>query len=203
MDNRHDVIRYKPGTILYAITGNFADIGTYVEIVDVTAEHMPYTHQPIYIYSVEYINNKSGCIRPITGNDVLLDNFQIVSMSNSRNGKAYIDYSTCYKRDTYSTRPVIPDIKKVIFNPPATIVLWADGTKTVVKAQEYTIPIQTGLELAKDGNGGFEWVPDIVEVPDRDVFDPEKGLAMAIAKKVLGNKGNYYDVFREWIPEDI
>ena len=30
-------------------------------------------------------------------------------------------------------------------------------------------------------------------------FDREKGLAMAITKKVLGNKGNFNDVFREWI----
>ena len=53
-------------------------------------------------------------------------------------------------------------IKKVIFNRPATIVLWEDGTKTVVKCDS-----------------------------DED-FDYEKGLAMAISKKALGNKGNYY-----------
>ena len=64
-------------------------------------------------------------------------------------------------------------IKKVIFNIPATVVLWKDGTKTVVKSGDY------------------------------DVFDPEKGLAMAIAKKALGNKGSYYDIFKEWIPEEI
>lgn len=33
-------------------------------------------------------------------------------------------------------------------------------------------------------------------------FDPEKGLAMAIAKKHFGNKGNYYDIFRKWLPEE-
>lgn len=33
-------------------------------------------------------------------------------------------------------------------------------------------------------------------------FDKEKGLAMAIAKKTLGNKGSYYEVFKEWIPEE-
>lgn len=59
-------------------------------------------------------------------------------------------------------------IKNVIFNPPATIVFWADGTKTVVKTQE------------------------------DDVFDPEKGLAMAISKKALGNQGNYYNQFKKW-----
>ena len=61
-------------------------------------------------------------------------------------------------------------IKNVIFNDPATIVFWNDGTKTVVKAEN-------------------------------EEFDPEKGLAMAISKKVLGNKGNYYKTFKKWLPE--
>lgn len=63
-------------------------------------------------------------------------------------------------------------IKKVIFNDPATVVLWEDGTKTIVKSSE------------------------------GDVYDPEKGLAMAIAKKALGNEGNYYEVFKKWLPEE-
>lgn len=63
-------------------------------------------------------------------------------------------------------------IEKVIFNYPATVVIWKDGTKTIVKAG------------------------------DHDVFDPEKGLAMAIAKKALGNQGNYYEVFKKWLPEE-
>lgn len=33
-------------------------------------------------------------------------------------------------------------------------------------------------------------------------FDPEKGLAMAFSKKILGNKGNYYNVFKKWLPEE-
>lgn len=60
------------------------------------------------------------------------------------------------------------DLKDVIFNPPATIVLWGDGTKTVVKAQ----------------NG--------------EPFDPEKGLAMAIVKKTYDNTGRYYDVIEKF-----
>lgn len=62
-------------------------------------------------------------------------------------------------------------IKNVIFNDPATIVFWSDGSKTVVKAEG-------------------------------ESFDPEKGLAMAIAKKSLGNEGNYYEIFREWLPKE-
>ena len=61
------------------------------------------------------------------------------------------------------------DITKVIFNSPATIVMWSDGTKTIVKCK-------------KD-----------------EKFDPEKGLAIAISKKFLGNKGNYAKTFKKWI----
>ena len=62
-------------------------------------------------------------------------------------------------------------ISNVIFNDPATIVFWSDGTKTVVKCQ------------------------------DDDIFDPEKGLAMAISKKALGNKGNYCNELKKWLPK--
>lgn len=60
-------------------------------------------------------------------------------------------------------------IKNVIFAPPATIIYWSDGSKTVVKCSE------------------------------KDVFDPEKGLAMAIAKRCSGNKGNYYKEIQNWV----
>ena len=66
----------------------------------------------------------------------------------------------------------IPEIKNVIFNDPATIVFWEDGTKTVVKCQ------------------------------DSDEFDPEKGLAMAIAKKAYGNKGSYCNKMKKWLPKE-
>lgn len=62
-------------------------------------------------------------------------------------------------------------IKDVIFNDPATIVLWADGTKTVVKCQ------------------------------DGDIYSKETGLALCIAKKALGNKGNFNEIFKKWIPD--
>lgn len=34
---------------------------------------------------------------------------------------------------------------------------------------------------------------------DNELFDPEKGLAMAITKKALGNKGNYFNEIKKWI----
>lgn len=33
-------------------------------------------------------------------------------------------------------------------------------------------------------------------------YDAEKGLAMAISKKVIGNEGNYYNTFKKWLPEE-
>ena len=56
-------------------------------------------------------------------------------------------------------------IDKVIFHDPATIVIWKDKTKTVVKCHN-------------------------------EPFDREKGLAMCIAKKVLGK--DFHKTFREW-----
>lgn len=88
-----------------------------------------------------------------------------------RNGKT--EYQKAFYRTmlngVYGANPYYrPEIKDVIFNDPATIVFWTDGTKTVVKCQE------------------------------GDIFDPEKGLTMAIAKKVYGNKGSYCNVIKKW-----
>ena len=71
----------------------------------------------------------------------------------------------------YSKKVEEVTIKNVIFNPPATIVFWSNGDKTVVKCDE------------------------------SESFDPEKGMAMAISKHALGNKGNYYNEFVKYAGE--
>lgn len=45
-------------------------------------------------------------------------------------------------------RKMALEIKKVVFNNPATIVLWADGTKTVVKAKNEEFDPEKGLAMA-------------------------------------------------------
>lgn len=35
-----------------------------------------------------------------------------------------------------------------------------------------------------------------------EVFDHEKGLAMAISKKMFGNCGGYYEVFKKYLPKE-
>lgn len=71
-------------------------------------------------------------------------------------------------------KKIVPEIKKVYFNPPYTVVIWEDGSKTKIKCQ------------------------------DGDIYDPEKGLALAISKKALGNKGSWYETFKKFIsPADL
>lgn len=63
----------------------------------------------------------------------------------------------------------MPEITNIEFRDPATIVFWSDGTKTVVRCQ----------------NG--------------EPYDPEKGMAMAICRKVYGNERDYYHLFLHWM----
>lgn len=67
-------------------------------------------------------------------------------------------------------------IKEVIFNKPATIVLWSDGTKTVTKcASEDSYSQEVGLVyciLKKIGNTSLdqlftEWLPKQFELVNR------------------------------------
>lgn len=64
---------------------------------------------------------------------------------------------------------IIPEIKDVKFYAnKATVVFWEDNTKTTVVCQ------------------------------DGDIFDKEKGLAMACCKKIYGNKGYFNDIFKKF-----
>jgi hypothetical protein len=79
-------------------------------------------------------------------------------------------YSRCagrYPWRSSNDETAIPKIKKVYFNKPVTVVLWEDGTKTVVKCQP------------------------------GERYDAEKGLAMAISKKALGNTSKWYDTLKK------
>ena len=107
-----------------------------------------------------YMNSSYG-VEGISTSNVATGTINNASVSTRK-----VAYNSMWKRTK---------IKNVIFNDPATIVFWADGTKTVVKCGE------------------------------NDIYDPEKGLAMAVAKKYLGtNKShsNYMDEFKKWLPKE-
>ena len=102
----------------------------------------------------------------------------VMLMSNHELARAIhkgmaIDYSRqsmeqAKKNDIVKFGMCSVSIRKVIFNDPATVVLWSDGTKTVVKC---------GPE---------------------DKFDTEKGLAMAIVKRMAGNDNSFHKVFKQY-----
>ena len=64
---------------------------------------------------------------------------------------------------TTNTLKSIPEIKEVIFNNPATIIKWKDGTKTIVKSSNQ-----------------FD-----------DGFNEEVGFSMAVMRKLFGGRNQY------------
>ena len=100
-----------------------------------------------------------------------------IMIASRGSGKTYTQFKYLDEMMKKWNRGVVNNnqsIKNVIFNDPATIMFWTDGTKTVVKAEN-------------------------------EPFDPEKGLAMAIIKKLFGtneSKSNYNDIFKKWLPEE-
>ena len=98
---------------------------------------------------------------------------QLYIEMNRRLGLPQTDYS-CLSTEQAKKNDIVKfgmcsvSIRKVVFNDPATVVLWSDGTKTVVKC---------GPE---------------------DTYDMEKGLAMAIVKKMAGNDNRFHKVFKQY-----
>lgn len=69
-------------------------------------------------------------------------------------------------------KPVKPEVNRIIFNDPATIVFWKDGTKTVVK------------------------------VSDSESYSPYYGFLAALAKKIYGSNSAIQRIVRQFLPEE-
>lgn len=67
----------------------------------------------------------------------------------------------------------LPDVSRIIFSPPATIVFWDDGTKTVVKCME------------------------------GEKFEKYAGFAMACMKKLFGSTSRAKAIMRECAEEAV
>lgn len=74
--------------------------------------------------------------------------------------------------DFFSRITTVPYVRKIMFNDPATIVFWDDGTKTVVK------------------------------VAPGDKYVPYYGFLAALAKKIYGNNTKVQEMIRPWLPEE-
>lgn len=98
-----------------------------------------------------------------------LNNSIVISTGTSKYGISNIsNISNISCNTSFIDKKKTDNIKNVIYNPPATIVLWKDGTKTVVKVDE------------------------------TEEYNKETGFLMCIAKKYYGNTGYFNKVLDKW-----
>lgn len=124
-----------------------------------------YNIKKVYTVNISYINRKKHI------NDIIDDLTKEMLIMPTKNIEC--DFDGVFIKPVFFYNNL--EIKKVIFNNPATIVYWNDGSKTVVKCQ------------------------------DGDTFDKEKGLSLAICKRLIGtnkSKSNFNDIFKKWCSED-
>lgn len=128
-----------------------------------------------YSYGDVYLTNTDGDYEKVVIGDrdcssAILSGVSMlndcVNLNNIRTGK--VAYTGSMKSPRMK---MLPEIEKVIFNDPATVVIWSDGTKTIVKTR------QKGRK--------------------KDKFSKEYGLAMAISKKYCGNRCRFMKIVKE------
>ena len=106
-----------------------------------------------------------------TGNDIIL---KLVESCYAMNSPIIFPN----RKMVYKAYPILPftkansKVEKVVFNDPATIIFWGDGTKTVVKCQE------------------------------GDTYNKETGFVMCYLKKLLGNDNTFNKEITKWVVED-
>lgn len=127
----------------------------------------------------EYYNIVPGASGTIIGKPINYHGYVVVfdafCNEKSYDGSFYINPSCLQplmncKCNRNTVNPL--EIKNVYFNDPVTVVMWNDGTKTIVRCSE------------------------------NDFYDPEKGLAMAIVKKAYGNDNKFHKIFKKWLPDE-
>lgn len=161
-------------------TTSFKSDNMYVKTDDVKVE---FVHMDPVKYTPDLFMNRDG----IFGKKVLTEKvhktyakaaYPIANCSIGKYLRDAYEYSrtrgvTVFNTPDYKPRTAyLPEITNVYFNDPVTVVLWDDGTKTMVKCQE------------------------------GDVYSPEIGLSLCITKKSLGNMPNFNNIFRKWCPEE-
>ena len=103
--------------------------------------------------------------------------YQYGKLNDNSNILVPIDDTISITEEHLSYKQEKATIKNVIFSGPATIVIWSDGDKTIVKKSDCEAEI-----------------------------DKEKGLAMAIIKKAYkdaGKEGSYFRrIFGTWIKDE-
>lgn len=137
IEPEYAVLNYRPGTCLKLREGYIVDH------IELTPKPFQLGQEPVFYKVFAIVTPDNNTLKN------MCRTFAAVITSNHKE-----ENNMCMSKKKETRIPTNP-IKKAIFNDPATIVFWNDGTKTIVKCQE-------GAE-----------------------FDPEKGLAMAISRHYL------------------
>lgn len=127
-------------------------------------------HIDVEVQDVATLANKSGEV------DVHIDGKSDVSLLSfllNLKNPGYVEKRVFPPFKWVRPEALLPKISRVIFNYPATIILWDDGTKSVVKCQR------------------------------EDVYDTEKGIMACMLKRFMGNDNTFNKVLNRWVKEDV
>lgn len=138
-----------------------------VKLMDISHQNNPYSGDHC-TFSCLVVNEDQIQCEPRTPADEMRE--YVKMCLNQFHGAAGFNRKPDTDKKSGSIYSLMPS--KVYFNDPVTVVIWADGTKTIVRCQE------------------------------GDTYSKETGLALCFAKKALGNKGNFNDTFKRFIPKD-
>lgn len=114
----------------------------------------PYENQPGTIHFEYYLYHDTNPMTTrIVRKDLRMDNTNIKCVATGTqlqeaNRKMFGIKMSPADAIAVSARHEIPGIDRIIFNNPATIVYWTDGTKTVVKAHNEEFSEEHGLAMA-------------------------------------------------------
>lgn len=141
---RFYIIGYLPLERLIYYNGLYLDSGDeyFVPVLEIEIKNKVDGH-----YSFHIVPDDVHCIHRVS------PVYNAAHAENSNKNKEETKMATAYDAKSSGF-----GIKKVIFNPPATIVFWNDSSKTVVKCS------------------------------DDDIFDPLAGIAFAVMRKVYGKE---------------
>ena len=96
----------------------------------------------------------------------------VSSVENLAETMKHLNECTALGKLNRNKNEMLGKIKNVIFNKPATIVFWADGTKTVVKCENEDFDPEKGLAMA------------------------------IVKKTMADNHSYYNEIFKKWLPKE-
>lgn len=166
IEPEYAVLNYRPGTRLKLREDYIVDH------IEITPKLCQFGQDTSFYKVFAIVTPDNNTLKYMGG---LLSNSIPRNLKVENNTKFKEEINMCMSKKKETRIPTNP-IEKVIFNDPATIVFWKDGTKTIVKCQE-------GV-----------------------AFDPEKGLAMAISRHYLCDicgLERYDGVFKRYVSKEM